>query len=66
MKAAPASGHFPCVGGPMSGRLIAPGPGRNVEFAIRTRAGIRRVLYRYATGACGEESWTYLKYCRCR
>ena len=61
-------GHFPCVGGPMSGRLCQAGLGSHVSFPIyspskRYSCGkLRRARYDYATGECGTETWTYLKF----
>lgn len=61
-------GHYPCVGGPMSGRLIVPGFGDSVVFPIampskRFPCGkIRRARYVFANGKCGGDEWTYLKF----
>ena len=55
-------GYYPFVGGPMEGRILQVSGGSSVVFPIRGKSGIRRAVYVYKNGSCGDETWTFLKF----
>ena len=46
----------------MEGRIIQVAGGSSVIFPVCGKRGIRRAVYVYKNGSCGDETWTYLKF----